>query len=407
MRIPKLEQIILVLIIVFFIYRCNNVFYVQFEPKTLLEEYSVSIHSGSIFSDDKLYALTGWRYINGVTPDTINFEHPPLAKYLIGVSELIFMNQALLSLIISVFTLFLVYMISKKILHVFPFTILPILILSMDKLYIQFSSFSMLDIYATFFTALAILLMITNKTKWNFLFLYITIGLALSCKWITFFLVIIPPIYYLINKNWRNLKLYPIGLAIAFLTYSATYAVFFFAGNTIIDFIYLQLRILGFHQSMRIGMGAPPPFWILLNFLLGIEGPSDITVIHFDTVSKILSFSPVEKGISLIGTFNPLTWPLSFSATILAFYYLFRDNKKMIAIPLVFISLLIATSTGKPFIWYLLSGLPFAFICLVYITERIYINSEKKIYGKLILAGYIIAIIVWSLFVELPSYIVF
>ena len=79
----------------------------------------------------------------------------------------------------------------------------------------------------------------------------------------------------------------------------------------------------------------------------------------------------------------------------------------MVAIPLVFISLLIATSTGKPFIWYLLSGLPFAFISLVYITERIYINSEKKNYAKLILAGYIIAIIVWSLFVKIPSYIVF
>jgi hypothetical protein len=201
--------------------------------------------------------------------------------------------------------------------------------------------------------------------------------------------------------------LYPIGMVVAVLTYSATYAVFFYAGNSILDFIYLQLRILGFHQGMRIGMGAPPPFWILLNFLLGIEGPSEITVIHFDTVTKIFSFSPVEKGLSLITTFNPLTWPLSFSATILALYYLFRENKKMIAIPLVFISLLIATSTGKPFIWYLLPGLPFAFISLIYITERIYFNSEKKNYSKLILTGYIIAVIVWSLFVQLPSYIVF
>jgi len=142
MRALKLEWIILILIIVFFVYRCNDVFYVQFEPKTILEEYSVSIHTGTIFSDDKLYALASWRYITGTTPDVINFEHPPLAKYLIGLSELAFMNQALLSLIFSVFTLMLVFLISKKILHIFPFTLLPILILSMDKLYIQFSSFS-------------------------------------------------------------------------------------------------------------------------------------------------------------------------------------------------------------------------------------------------------------------------
>jgi len=407
MRAPKLEWIILVLIIVFFVYRCNNVFYVQFEPKAILEDYSISIHKGIIFSDDKLYALAGWRYISGTTPDTINFEHPPLAKYLIGLSELAFKNQALLSLVFSIMTLFLVYLISKKILLNFPFTLLPILILSMDKMYIQFSSVSMLDIYATFFTAFAIFLLILNKGKWSFLFLYITVGLALSCKWITFFLVIIIPIYYLLNRNWENLKLYPLGLAIAFLTYSATYVVFFLAGNSILDFIYLQLRMLGFHQGMRVGMGAPPPFWILLNFLLGIEGPSEITVIHFDIVNTIFSFAPPEKGISLITTYNPLTWPLSFSATILALFYLFRENKKMFAIPLVFISLLIATSTGKPFIWYLLSALPFAFISLVYVIERIYIKSENKITAKLIITAYIISIIVWSLFVNLPSYIIF
>ena len=407
MRAPKLEWIILVLIIVFFVYRCNDVFYVQFEPRTILEEYSVSIHKGTIFSDDKLYALTGWRYITGTTPDVINFEHPPLAKYLIGLSELVFMNQALLSLIFSVFTLILVYLISKKILHIFPFTLLPILILSMDKLYIQFSSFSMLDIYATFFTASAIFLLILNKGKWSFLFLYITVGLALSCKWITFFLLIIIPLYYLLNRNRENMTLYPLGLAIAFLTYSATYVVFFLAGNSILDFIFLQLKMLGYHQGMRVGMGAPPPFWILLNFLLGIEGPSEITVIHFDTVTKIFTFALPEKGISLINTYNPLTWPLSFSAVILALFYLFRENKKMFAIPLAFILLLISTSTGKPFIWYLLSALPFAFISLVYVIERIYIKSENKITAKLIISAYIISIIIWSLFVNLPPYIVF
>ncbi|WP_455369896.1 phospholipid carrier-dependent glycosyltransferase [[Eubacterium] cellulosolvens] len=407
MRTSKLEWIFFVLIIVFFLYRCNNVFYIQFEPKVILEDYDISIHKGTVFSDDKLYALAGWRYITGTTPDTINFEHPPLAKYLIGLSELLFKNQAMMSLIFSVMTLFFVYLISKKILHIFPFTLLPILILSLDKMYIQFSSFSMLDIYATFFTTTAILFLILNKNKWNFLFLYISVGLALSCKWITFFLIIVIPIYYFLNKNWENVKLYPLGLAIAFLTYSATYFVFFLAGNSILDFIYLQLRILGFHQGMRIGMGSPPPFWILLNFLLGIEGPSEITVIHFDTVTKIFTFAPPEKGISLINTYNPLTWPLSFSAVILALIYLFRENKEMFAIPLTFISLLIATSTGKPFVWYLLSGLPFAFISLVYVFERIYIKSENKITAKLIIAGYVISIIVWSLFVDLPSYIVF
>jgi predicted membrane-bound dolichyl-phosphate-mannose-protein mannosyltransferase len=407
MRTSKLEWIFFAIIIILFLYRCNSVFYIQFDPKIILEEYDISIHKGTVFSDDKLYALAGWHYITGATPDTINFEHPPLAKYLIGLSELIFMNQALLSLIISIFTLFLVFLISKKILHIFPFTLLPMLILSMDKLYIQFSSFSMLDIYATFFAAFTIFFLILNKGKWTFLFLYITVGLALSCKWITFFLIIIIPIYYLLNRNWENLKLYPLGLVIAFLTYSSTYVVFFLVGNSIIDFMYLQLRMLGFHQGMRIGMGAPPPFWILLNFLLGIEGPSEITVIHFDTVTKIFTFATPEKGISLITTYNPLTWPLSFSAVIIALYYLFKENKKMFVIPLVFASLLIATSTGKPFVWYLLSGLPFAFISLVYVIERIYMNSEKKVTAKLIITGYILSIIIWSLFVNLPSYIVF
>jgi dolichyl-phosphate-mannose--protein O-mannosyl transferase len=403
----RLELVLLSLILTLFLFRCSSGFDSQFHPKKLIEEYS-NFLAGKVpplegmFSDDKLYSALGWLYIHGAIPDMS--AHPPLAMYIIGLSELLFMNPVILDVIFSALTLVLVFLTSKKVVDTFPFALFPVLILSLDKLYIEFSSFAFLDVYATFFAVLAVFLLLSDK-RWATPALYVTIGLALACKWTTAFLLFLPPIYYAMKKDWNHLKLYPLYILIVILAYAGTFSVYFLSNKTIMDFIHLHFTMFGIFQAQRTQMGSPPPLWILLNFLLGIEGTAHIQVLRAYPQNMTIVSGPVETGISLIGAYNPLTWPISFSASILTLVYSVKENRRILPVPLAFLVLVGLFSRGKPFIWYLIPGLPFAFISLAYMIVRIFARSENRSLAKGVLALYIASIFVWSLFINLPPYI--
>ena len=173
------------------------------------------------------------------------------------------------------------------------------------------------------------------------------------------------------------------------------------------DYVHLHFRMFGIFQEQRTQMGSPPPLWILLNFLLGIEGPAYIQALTAYPQNMTVVSGPVERGISLIGAYNPLTWPISFSASILTLIYSIKENRKILPVPLAFLVLIGFFSRGKPFIWYLIPGMPFAFISLAYMIDRIFLRCENKSVAKVVLTLYIVSIFVWSLIINLPSYIKF
>ncbi|MEM3595562.1 MAG: phospholipid carrier-dependent glycosyltransferase [Candidatus Bathyarchaeia archaeon] len=404
MLLDKKVWLLLVLIIVFFTVRCRDAFHTYFQPGVVLKEYEDFLSGRGFFSDDKLYALAGWLYVHGASPDTINFEHPPLGKYIIGFSEVLSMNQVLLGFTLSILTLIIVFLISRRVLSNLPISLLAPFLLTMDRLYIDFSSSSMLEIYATFFAVLSIYLLMAYKNGWTTLLLYVAIGLALSCKWTVIFLLVLPPIHYFLIGRLDRLKLYPLYVGISALTYMATYIVYFLSGNTVQDFVSLQYRIVAYHHRMRFGLGSPPPLYNLLNFLTGIEGPTQIRTLTLNPNNGIAMSGP-EVGLSIISAYNPLTWPLSFSASILAGYYMLREAREANPVAFAFIVLVALTSLGKTFIWYLLPGLPFAYICLAYMLDRLYRDSGSRFWVKAALILYVAAVAFWSIFVELPPYI--
>jgi dolichyl-phosphate-mannose--protein O-mannosyl transferase len=382
-----------------------EIFSIKFDPIALSKEYEDFILKGKLFSDDKLYAYAGWLYIQGKSPDVINFEHPPLAKYFIGFSEVIFKNPTMLGFIFSLLTLIVLYIVSKKTLKTFPFTILPVLMLSLDKLYIGFSSSSMLDVYLIFFTLLSVLIFMVSLENKKFIpLLYVLIGLAIACKWIAGFLWISLMIYYFLMKKWFELKLLPFGIALTLLTYTLTYIMFFLHGNTLLDFFNLQIRMYNFQHYMRFERGTPPPFWIFLNFLTGVEGPARHQLVEILPGGE-LKFKEVYYGLSIITAYNPLTWPLSFSASILSCYYAHRNkNYEFLFIPLSFFTLFALTSFGQVFIWYVLPVLPLGFLSLSYFIKSVYIEASKKSLANFILVFYAFMLFIFS-FIQIPSFI--
>jgi hypothetical protein len=355
----------------------------------------------SIMPDNDRYAWAGWEYVHGLSPEKFNFEHPPLAKYLIGFSEVVFRSQVALSVVFGAATLLITFIIGRRTLPSY-YALLPPFLLAFDRLFIQFSATSMLDIYCTFFLSLYVLLFYAfRRMRWSWIPLGIIIGLSAASKWIGLFAVPGLALFAIVQRDKKALLGLCLSLPIAALTYTGTYGVYFLSGHSIPDFVSLQMAILRFQSNLRFAGGAPPLFWLTFNFLTGIEGPGTWTHIYLNSTANTLQTTSIQFGLATISFYNPFTWPLSIVACIFAIIYRLKRAPPSIAAPFVFLSFIAATSYGQVNIWYLLPGLPFAFIALAYmICALTQAHSPRK--TALIILVYCPAVAVWSLYFQLP-----
>jgi len=153
-----------------------NMFFVNGVPL-----YSSYIPSGSNTTlDEDLYAWAGWVYVNVGKLATINPDHPPLAKYLIGLGILLFGNRVYMSFIFGLALAIIVYFLGCKagLPPKFAFTASTILIL--DRLFVRLASTSMLDIFVSFFIYSATLVFLSSLEKERMFLLY---GFMVDWRW--------------------------------------------------------------------------------------------------------------------------------------------------------------------------------------------------------------------------------
>ncbi len=355
------------------------------------------------FPDSEMYATAGSSYVSGQSPDRLNFEHPPLAKYLIGISEMVFGSDMAFSVVFGALTLLVVYFVSRRIFHSY-FALLPSIMLALDKLFLWLSSVSLLDIYVTFFVAMYVLLFLRFRAaKWLWAPLGLTIGLAVASKWTGAFALPALLVFAVIEKDRSALRSLLLGLPVAALTYMTTYGAFFLNHHSLQDFVSLQFEMANFQANLRFGRGTPPAFWLWLNFLTGIEGPGVMAQV---TGPRSSQTSSVQYGLATLDTFNPLTWPLCFSAALLSLPFAWKGRDRVALLPaLSFLSFLGTMSYGQLYIWNLLPALPFAFISLSYALWKLYHSSRGTKGSMVLLAGYLIVTFLWSFFGRLPAFI--
>lgn len=385
-------------------------FYVVFDPDVYESMYRGLVVNGSFMSDADFYAYVGWRYICGDDPLKLMCWHPPLSAYLIGLSILIFRNQNVMSLIMGFSTLILMFLVSKRILKGF-FGILPVYILCLDRMFLSFSSISMLDIYAVFFTVLSVFLYLKALERYRFIPIFMVfLGLALSSKWITGFLIPSLIAHLVLIRRWRFLKYSLMCLPLTIIVYVSVWLPAFLHGHTFQDLFQAHIRGVTGQLWRRYpqvtGIIGKAPFWILLNLLTGISGPGTRQTILISTSGELLEIEPVEYGLHMISYYNPLTWPLTFSSSILALYYSRREGMTGILPPLWFFSFILATSfMGSVFEWYLLPILPAGYLSLAYTMEKIYRDTVRKWIAKTLITIYLILVAIWLLLINIPSFI--
>lgn len=205
-------------------------------------------------SDSFLYTYVGYKYVQGENPSLLNPEHPPLAKYLIGYSILLFSNEHMIGIMIAILSLVFIGVISFQLYGSLLGSSFAILLTSLFPLFTdQIINGPQLELYQLFFfliTTLFILLLIKKKNIFYSAGAGIFFGMLLSTKTLLPFLALFS--IWLIVSLWKRWKELFLIFFLGAITFSATYYVFFIQGGTFKSFLGLQKYIVTYYGHSGI-----------------------------------------------------------------------------------------------------------------------------------------------------------
>jgi len=155
--------------------------------------------------------------------ENLNLEHPPLAKYLMFFSMLIFGDNPFAwripGVILHILTMISIYYAVKKLANEAS-AIVAVFIVAFDPILKNLGYIAMLDIYVAFFLAASFTALVYRKS----LLAYAIFGLALASKYTALFAL---PAFLLITYfEERKLRRLPMYIIVTALTYVAVWAPF-------------------------------------------------------------------------------------------------------------------------------------------------------------------------------------
>lgn len=262
--IPGILIVCTVFNISYLIYNARTLYFTSYNEKEYELNYNNSQYvipqSKNVIGDTVLLSHAGYQYAKGLNPILINPDHPPLGKYIIGWSILLFHNNAMVSLIFGLGCMLLaaciVYITTRSLLG----SSLALFLTSTDGvLREQILHPPMLDIIQAFFmlTAFMFIILFVKHKKYIFILLA---GIAVGCMGSTklyfpaiglIVITIVALIYH-----YRSVKTAVISMLLlslpAFITYALSYTMYFTKGNSLRSFFGVQKWIFLFWQMNAI-----------------------------------------------------------------------------------------------------------------------------------------------------------
>lgn len=299
--------------------------------KTDIGKTKTEVISGlkkKVISDAQLYAYAGYEYIHGSDPTLLNPEHPPLGKYLIGLSILAFGNEHVMLLIAGVLSLALLYYLVFLGTGSIAASALAVFLTTTHSLFTdQLVNGPQLDIFQlVFFLLLAVGIqkyVQKEKILW-LIFSGIALGLLASIKtFLSYYSVFglwLFLVFFLSGKNKQKaFKHFAILNIVALAVFTATYLFYFLQGGTFRSFLGVQKYIFTFYRQSGID---PVPY--LGNYLRLIftgtwkfwSGNGVLTVYDQWSILWMIKFSAGLfvlirlSGLNKIKS-NPLTYNLT------------------------------------------------------------------------------------------------
>jgi len=236
--------------------------------KVYLESQYVNKHPKGWIPDEVLNSYAGGEYIRGINPILIDSSTPPIGRYLIGLSEIIFNNANIASLIFSVLSLFLMYLIGKQIFQNNLIAVVPPFLLSFEPIFKNQLVYSpLLDIFQLVFLLGSFYYfnkaLNSKKIILYFVVASLFLGLFISTKFfITGTTIVAAWVFILLfRKEWLKLKMLFLTLPLSIFILLLSYIRVLSFDYTINKFLGIQKYVFLYHKSQLI---LPLSIWPLL-----------------------------------------------------------------------------------------------------------------------------------------------
>jgi len=175
-----------------------NAVYFESSNRSEIERFKKIIYNSNISGINDV--IVGWRLgDHGFLNTYLNWEHPPLGKYFIGLSMITLgdnqVNWRIPSIIAGVLTVFFIYLVSYRLTNNVFIASITSLISAIDPLMRILSSVALLDIYVALFTAITLYFIISRRV-W---FAYATVLIGSLFKMNVIFLLI--PVFIILIRR--------------------------------------------------------------------------------------------------------------------------------------------------------------------------------------------------------------
>lgn len=219
-------------------------------------QYVIGAASKGGIGDDGLYAFAGYYYLfQKGDVSAVNFEHPPLGKYLIGVSIMLFHNENIINIIYFAVLLWVTYIIGKIILKNSLLSLIAVGILSADPLFLDNLKRSLLDLPFTLFFTLAVYFFLLALGKQKYLYLSMLFwGITFSTRFFPALVIIYGYLLLIILLHQRkNLQAFFLSSLLIPVVYLIAHTSYFFYHPSFIEFLrHKKWMLAWFSGSVRI-----------------------------------------------------------------------------------------------------------------------------------------------------------
>jgi hypothetical protein len=238
--------------------------------KTYLGSQYVNKHPAGWIPDEAVNSYSGGKYIKGINPILIASDTPPLGRYLIGLSALLFSNENSIIMICAILSLVLMFVLSLQIFSSKFLALLPPLLFSFEPIFKnQLIYTPLLDIIQLVFLLSAFIFfnkaLTSGKSMLYFLLTNFFVGLFISTKFFITGVIVETAFYFvlLIKKDKKRLLELTLTVPIAVMTLLLSYLRVFSFGYTLNKFLGIQKWIFLYHKSQLV---LPFSIWPLILF---------------------------------------------------------------------------------------------------------------------------------------------
>jgi len=167
--------------------------------------WRMPVPSFLIYGDAYIYYVpAGVAYISGALPDSINPEHPPLGKYILGLFAVYFRSPNLGSILFGFATAVAAFLIARKLTPNTHWAVAGVWLLAFDSISVSISISPMPDVFMLFFALLGLYLLLIAKNKFHYGSVGLIFGLAMASKWTALFLAIPALAFVFADRRYLN-----------------------------------------------------------------------------------------------------------------------------------------------------------------------------------------------------------